>query len=718
MLYGAILRCPHPHAMVKTVDIRKAEKMPGVHAVICGSTSGANPSWRYSTFTRIEFATRIFEPHCRYEGEPVAAVAAETPYQAWDAVGAIQVDYEVLPFVADEEKALTPSAPRIHEKGNQMGDGVRYSRGDVQKGLDEADVVVEMRFTTACELHTPMELHGCVADWDGDSLTIWESTQGVYPVQNVVAQVLGLPLSKVRVVGRYMGGGFGSKLRAGKYTVIAALLARAAARPVKLFLSREETYLATGNRPQAHMKLKAGVKKDGTLTALDFWCLASGGAYPAGGTSSADWLVRDLYLCPNVRSEMTDVYINAGPSRPMRAPGHPQGAWALEQVMDALAEKIGMDPIDLRLKNIPRFSQARQDNPAYTSTGLQDCLVEGAKAFGWKEAREKAGKEDRKSFVRRGVGVAAGLWAAGGGGPPSTVFVKLFSDGSVNLNMGASDIGTGTKTVMAMVVSEELGIRPEMIQIENADTGTTQYATASGGSKTVPTESPAVRAAAVEVRRQLFEMASSELKTDPSGLALMGGEISSKEDSSNKIKITELPGLKRAGVIVGVGYRGPNPQNRVINPFAAQFCEVEVNMKTGEVRILRFLAAHDSGRVMNRLTFDSQVIGGVTMGIGLALTEARILDRNNTGKLVNKNWHDYKVPTALDVPAKITSLPIEPEDNEANTTGSKGLGEPVTIPTAAAVANAVRQAAGVRVVDSPMSPAMLCKLISEKGKEG
>ncbi len=250
---------------------------------------------------------------------------------------------------------------------------VRYSRGDVQKGLDEADVVVEMRFNTACELHTPMELHGCVADWDGDSLTIWESTQGVYPVQNVVAQVLGLPLSKVRVVGRYMGGGFGSKLRAGKYTVIAALLARAAARPVKLFLSREETYLATGNRPQAHMKLKAGVKKDGSLTALDFWCLASGGAYPAGGTSSADWLVRDLYLCPNVRSEMTDVYINAGPSRPMRAPGHPQGAWALEQVMDALAEKIGMDPIDLRLKNIPRFSQARQGQPAvhfHRSAGL------------------------------------------------------------------------------------------------------------------------------------------------------------------------------------------------------------------------------------------------------------------------------------------------------------------------------------------------------------
>ena len=718
MLFGAILRCPHPHAKVKGVDTRKAEKMPGVHAVISGSTPENNPNWKYSTFGRIEFATRIFEANCRYEGEPVAAVAAETPYQAWDAVRAIQVEYEVLPFVADEEKALAPGAPRIHEKGNQVGETQRYSRGDVQEGLNEADVVVEMSFNTACELHTPMELHGCVADWDGDNLTIWESTQGVYPVQNGVAQALGLPLSKVRVIGRYMGGGFGSKLRAGKYTVIAALLARMTARPVKLVLSREETYLATGNRPPVHMKLKAGVKQDGTLTALDFSCLASGGAYPAGGTSLVDWVVRDLYLCPNVRSEMTDVYINAGPARPMRAPGHPQGAWALEQMMDALAEKIGMDPVDLRLKNIPAFSQAREGNPPYTSTGLQACLVEGAKVFGWKEAREKIGKETPRGSVRRGVGVAAGLWVAGGGGPPSTVLVKLFSDGSVNLNMGASDIGTGTKTVMAMVVSEELGIRPEMIQIENADTGTTQYATASGGSKTVPTEAPAVRAAAVEVRRQLFALAASELKTDPTSLYLMGGEVSSKEDPSKKIKIIEVPGLKRAGVIVGVGYRGPNPQNRAVNPFAAQFCEVEVNMKTGEVKILRFLAAQDSGRVMNRLTYDSQVIGGITMGIGLAMTEARILDRNGTGKLVNRNWHDYKVPTALDVPAEITALPIEPEDAEANTTGSKGLGEPVTIPTAAAVANAVRHATGIRVLDTPMSPARLCKLIAEKGKEG
>jgi CO/xanthine dehydrogenase Mo-binding subunit len=718
MLYGAILRCPYPHARVKSVKTIEAEAMSGVRAIISGFTASNNPAWVYSSFSKVEFASLLFDSHCRFEGEPVAAVAAETPYQAWDAVRAIQVDYDVLPFVADERKALEDGVPPVHDKGNLVAEPQRYQRGDVEKGFAEADVVLDKDFSTACELHTPMELHGCVANWEGDCLTIWESTQGVYSVQSGVAKTLGLPLSKVRVIGSYMGGAFGSKLRADKYAVIAAILARQSAQPVKLFLTREETYLATGNRPPSNMKLKAGVKKDGTLTALDFSCVGTGGAYPADGTSLVDWVVKDLYACPNVRSEMTDVYINAGPARPMRAPGHPQGAWALEQVLDELAELIGMDPVDLRLKNLAETSQARPGNPPYTSTGLKECLIEGAKSFGWKEARMKSGKGDEQGHIRRGAGMAAGLWFAGGGGPPSTIVIKLFSDGSVNLNMGASDIGTGTKTVMAMVVSEELGVTAETIQIENADTGTTQYATPSGGSKTIPTESPAVRAAAIEVKRQVLEMAATELKADLSSLAMRGGEIYVREDPARKIGITELSGLKKRGVVVGVGYRGPNPENMVVNPFAAQFCEVEVNTRTGEVRLLRFLGAHDSGRVMNRLTYDSQVIGGITMGIGLAMTEERILDRNRTGKLVSKSWHDYKIPTALDVPAEILSIPIEPADSEANTTGAKGLGEPVTIPTAAAVANAVYNATGLRITETPMTPVRLCPLLAEPRKEG
>ncbi len=709
MLYGVILRCPYPNAVVKDVDTRQAVKMTGVRAVITGESKEADVLWPWSP----DVKAKLFDPRCRFEGEAVAAVAAETPYQAWDATRAVKVKYDILPFVSDERKALEAGAPQVHKAGNKVKTD-KYARGDVVKGFSDADVVLEQTYRNGCEIQTPMEVHGCVAKWDGDSLTIWESTQGVFAVQAQVAQVLRMPLSKVRIIDHYVGGGFGSKVRAGKYTIVAALLAKKTARPVKLFLSREETYLAVGNRPPGFMKLKAGVKKDGTLMALEFTGVGASGAYPAGGAALLDWQVRDLYACPNVRTETTDVYINAGPARPFRAPGHPQCSWALEQMLDALASAIGMDPVELRLKNVPAYSQGRAGNPPYTTTGLKECLEKGAEAFGWKEARKKISEAPKTGHVRRGVGAASCLWFAGGGGPPSTVIVKLFSDGSANLNMGASDIGTGTKTVMAMVVSEELGVKPELLQIENADTGTTQYATPSGGSKTVPTESPAVRAAALSVKRQLFEMAAADLQVPLVDLELNGEEIVSVKDSTKKIKVTDVTGLKKRGVLVGVGYRGPNPQNRAVNPFAAQFCEVEVNMKTGEVKVLRFVGTNDSGRVMDRLTFDNQVFGGITMGIGFGMTEERVLDRGQTGKMVNRNWHDYKLPTALDVPVDMLSIPVELVDTEANTTGAKGLGEPVMIPTAAAVANAVFHATGVRVTETPMSPMRLVRLFAEK----
>ena len=646
----------------------------------------------------------------------MAAVAAETSYQAHDALKAIQVEYDVLPYVVDERRALDNDIVDVHPGGNRVADDT-YERGDVAEGFKKADVVLQESYRTESELHTPMELHGCVANWEGDALTIWESTQGVYAVQSKVAEVLEMPLSKVRIIGHFMGGGFGSKLRAGKYTIIAALLARRTARPVKLLLTREETYLAVGNRPPSNMTLKAGVTNDGTLTALEFSCIGTGGAYPAGGTALVDWQIRDLYTCANVRTKCSDVYINAGPARPFRAPGHPQCSWALEQMLDALAEAIDMDPVELRLKNIPTVSQGREGNPPYTSTGLKACLEEGARSFGWPQSRRRLETRNQNSHIRKGVGMGASIWFVGGGGPPSTVIVKLFADGSANLNMGASDIGTGTKSVMALVVAEELGLKPEMIEIEHADTGTTQYATPSGGSKTVPTEAPAVRDAAVKVKQQLLEMAAAELESDIDDLRFRGRDIVSKSNPSQNIRVTDINKLKKRGVVVGVGYRGPNPAGKTVNPFCAQFCEVEVNTRTGEVKILRFLSANDSGRVLNRLTYDSQVYGGITMGIGLAMTEIRIFDGLQTGKMVNCNWHDYKLPTALDVPAEMTSVPIELPDPEANITGAKGLGEPVTIPTAAAVANAIYHATGVRITATPINPLQLRPALAKQFKE-
>lgn len=711
MLYAAIVRSPHAHARVRSVNTAAAEKMSGVHAVITGKSREAQIKWPYTDDGKYD--RPLFDDEPLYEGEAVAAVAAETPDRAWDASRAVVVDYEVLPAVSDERKALADDAPKVHPDGNKIKTD-SYSRGDVEAGFNDADVVVEENYRTACEMHTPLELHGCVAEWDGNRLTLWESTQGVYVVQEKVAQVLDIPRSRVRVIGHYVGGGFGSKLDAGKYSVIAAILAQKTGRPVKAFLTREETFLTMGNRPPTNMRLKAGIKNDGTLTALEYEVTGTGGAFPSGGTSLVDFPIKELYTCPNVKCDVTDVFINAGLARPFRAPGYPQAIWALEQMLDTLAEKIGMDPVALRLKNIPDYSQAREGEPKYTTNGYPDCLKKGAEAFGWEAAVKETAKQDPKARVRRGVGMAGCSWFIGGGWLPATVILRLFEDGSVNLNMGASDIGTGTKTIMAMVAAEELGVNPDSIQIENADTGTTQYASPSGGSKTVPTEAPTVRAAAIEVKRQLLAMAAEDLKTSADNLTIRGGEIVSRVGDGVSMKITDVSGLKANRVIVGVGVRGPNPENKIIIPFAAQFCEVAVDTLTGEVDILRFVATNESGRVMNRKTYDSQVVGGVAMGIGLAATEMRVLDDGQTGKLCNRNWHDYKLPTSLDVPADITSVPIEMPDHEANTTGAKGLGEPVTIPTAAAVANAIYNAVGIRATESPVNPFRLAGMLAER----
>jgi xanthine dehydrogenase YagR molybdenum-binding subunit len=710
MLYAAVVRCPHPSARVVKVDASRAVKMPGVHAVITGKTKEADLPWYPS---RSGPPSRLFDPVCRFEGEEVAAVAAETPHQAWDAARAVAVEYQVLPFVADDRDALEAGAPAVHDGGNLTGDPEVYRRGDVEKGFAEADVTVERTYRTDCQIHTPTEPHGCVARWEGSRLTAWDSTQGVFGGQELLARVFGLPLSGVRVIGKYVGGGFGSKLSPGKYAPIAAILARKTGRPVKLFLTREETFLCMGNRPANSMRMKVGARKDGTLTAMEFVGSGSGGAYNPSGTVILDWQVRDLYRCANVRTEGTSVYINAGDQRPMRAPGHPQCSWALEQILDELAGELGMDPVELRLRNLTDVSQARGDVP-YTSTGFGECLAEGAKEFGWEEARRAERGDDP---VVRGVGMAGCLWIAGAGGPPSTAIVKYFADGSAVLNMGASDIGTGTKTVMAMVVAEELGTPVDRIRIEHADTGTTQYASASGGSKTVPTEAPTVRAAALECRQRILEMAAGELEVPSGELDLKDGEVFSTEDPDRRIAVGRIGEFRRVRVVMGTGHRGPNPGGRVTCPFAAQFCEVEVNRRTGEVRVVRFVAAHDSGRVMNRMTYDNQVYGGIAMGIGFGMMERRVLDRGRTGKMVNAEWGDYKIPTALDVPVDIVPVAVDPEDEECNATGAKGLGEPVTIPTAAAIANAVYHATGIRVTETPINPTRMLELLAAGKKE-
>jgi xanthine dehydrogenase YagR molybdenum-binding subunit len=352
MLHGALLRCPYPHAKVLSIDTSEAEKMPGVQTVITAKTPGADMPW-YER--RGKAYGRLFDNHCRHQGEEVAAVAAETPLQAADALRAIKVEYEQLPFVVDDNEALAADSPPVQEGGNRVGDPSIGGRGDVVAGFAEADVIVERTYTTPCQIHAPMEPHGSVAKWDGNRLTVWDSTQGVFGIQEGLSRALGLPMSNVRVIGHYMGGGFGAKLEMGKYTVCAALMARITGRAVKLFLTREDCFLVTGNRPGNRISVKLGASKDGTLTAIEYSSLGSTGAYPYHANTST--MAAYLYQCPNVRTEDTTVFTNAGKARPMRAPGFPQCAWALEQAIDELAAKLEIDPVKFRLRNLPEKAQ-------------------------------------------------------------------------------------------------------------------------------------------------------------------------------------------------------------------------------------------------------------------------------------------------------------------------------------------------------------------------
>ncbi len=701
MVHAAFARCPHAHAKVTKVDTTKALKMPGVNAIITGDSPGAKLPFYFTPKGPLSW---LFDPHCRHEGEEVAAVAAETLHEARAAARAIEVEYEELPFVVDYEKALDAGAPSLHDGGNRAGEPEKYERGDLAKGFAEADAVVELTFRTPCEIHTPMETHGSVVKWEGNRLIIHDTNQGVFDLRSAYAQYFQLPLSNVRVVSQYMGGGFGSKLEPGKYTLAAAILSRQIGRPVKLFLSREENFLCVGNRPPNTLKMKAGAKRDGTLTALQLTGLGTGGAYPEG--SDAGYLTSDLYLCPNVKIEETNVYINAGKARAFRAPGFPQGAWALEQLMDALAQKLEMDPLALRLKNVPAVSQRRGNLP-YTSTGLAQCLQDGAKAFGWEEARKRP---RGTGPLVRGVGIAAGMWGWDGD-PRGTAVLRYVADGSASLETGASDLGTGTKTWMAMIVAEELGIPVGSVHVDHADTDTTPFAPLSGGSQTVHVNSPTVRAAALDVKHQLLEMAAEQLKADVATLELKDGVIADSKAPEKKVALKDLKRLQEQQTIVGVGRRTPHAKGKVGLPFVVHFAEVEVDTRTGEVRVLRLLGAHDSGRPMNLLTYRNQVFGGMTMGIGFGMTEQRVLDRN-TGKMANANWHDYKIATAKDVPPDFACLPIDPHDTEFNSTGTKGIGEPATIPTAPAVANAVFHATGIRVTETPINPTQMARLLA------
>jgi xanthine dehydrogenase YagR molybdenum-binding subunit len=708
MLYGKILRCPYPYARLVRLNTSKARQLRGVKAILTPENVPLIP-WFNDSF--------LFDRTLRCVGEEVAAVAAVNEYIAGEALELIEAEYDPLPFVIDPAEALRPGAPSIRPGGNLLnGKPIIYSRGDIAQGFKEADLVVEDSFSTQIQVHACMETHGSVAYWEGDSLTIWDSTQGISAVQEGIAKALDMPINKVRVIKEFMGGGFGSKNRAGKYAVIAALLAKMTGQPVKLMLDRKEEFYATGHRPSSKQHIKIGVKKDGTLTAIYLKSIGGCGAYESAMFPTKFSMIdavgrpyRELYYCPNVKTEVYPVYNNIPVHTAQRAPGHVEGTFALEQMMDQIAEKLGLDPISLRLKNYSPKDQVA-DLP-YTRKALDQCYRKGAEKIGWKE-RNKTSKEKR-AIICQGIGMASQIWG-GGGGPPAYALIKVNPDGTANLLTGSQDIGTGSKTIFAQIAAEEIGIPPRDITVTLGDTETTPFAPNSSGSRTVPSVGPAIRAAAADVKRQLLHLAGSIMGMKAEDLDIKEGKIYSRKNPSQKLLLREVAKKMGNNMIISIGARGPNPPQATINVFGAQFAQVEVNTATGEIKVLKVISIHDVGRVINPMTLNNQIEGGIVQGVGYGLMEEVVWDKG-TGIMLNPNFHNYKIPTILDIPQVVPGVAegVDP----ANNIGAKGIGEPPMIPTAPAIANAIYNAIGVRIKELPITPDKILKALKAQERE-
>jgi len=700
-LYAAVLRSPHPHARIVRIDTSRAEALPGVHAVISSANAPKIP-WFTDSF--------VFDTTVRYVGDEVAAVAAESDDIAADGLRLIEVEYELLPHVTNVEDAIKPDAPKLRDEGNIADDPKVYDRGNVEAALAGADVIVDAVFTTQAALHNALEPHGCTVSWDGDELTVWASTQSIFTVRQMVSSSLGLPEHRVRVIKQHMGGGFGAKQVSWKTDIIAPLLARRAGRPVQLMLDRRAENLASGNRNPTWQHVRFGAKSDGTLVGIWADIHINNGAYQVGGeASNVPGMYQTLYRCDNVHTESKTVLTNTGPAVAFRAPGHVESAWVIEQVMDELARRLELDPVEFRRRNYAERDQL-EDQDYTMLDGLRLCYDKATADFGWASYERPAPSGSK----RCGRGFAAHDWVGGAGHPPAYAFAKLNADGGIDIVTGTQDIGTGTRTGLAQVAAEELGVGIDQVRLQLGDTATGPYSPASSGSSTMATIGPAVRGAVADVRAQLLRLAAVKMEVAADRLTISDGRISVAGNADQSLTIAEVMEDVAPANLLGKGVRGPNPTGVSVRTFGAQCIEVEVDTATGEITVLRVSTAHDIGRIINPALVDSQVYGGITQGIGFALTEERVVD-DHLGHVMNANLEDYKIPTMLDVPP-IHHAHVGVPDLQANITGAKGVGEPPLVPTAPAIANAVFDAVGIRVNDAPISRQRMLDLLAEQAR--
>jgi xanthine dehydrogenase YagR molybdenum-binding subunit len=678
MLHAALLRSPYAHARVARVDFARALALPGVRAALGpGDAKG-------------------LEAEAGYAGAAVAAVAADTAAQARSALDAVEVEWEPLEAVLDADDAVA--------RGLVTAPSAAYERGDFERALAGADAVVEGTYRTSVVLHNSMETHQAVCEWVGDTLHVFISTQYIWGVRDQLAEAFGLPGDKVRVVCEYMGGGFGAKNGADEYAFVAAELAKRTGRPVRCALTRREENTAAGNRNATIQRLTAAARSDGTIVALGGEFVNAVGW--SGWSAMTDGPMQMLYACDNVRTVRHGAKVNTPPMKAFRAPGFVEGTFGLECLIDELGAKLQLDALELRRRNYA----SSNDGKPFSSKNLIECYDLAQKH--WDRRHEVRARST--DMWKHGVGLASQIWF-GGGGPPSYAWTRVGSDGRIAVVTAMQDIGTGTRTAMAQIAAEELGVPLDRVEVVLGDSARGPYATLSAGSSTTPSIGPAVRAAAADAKRQILEIAAQRHDLEERVLDIRDGAVVS-EDGNLAEPLESLLGLLEDAQILGRGARGPNPTGMSVLTFGIHVVEAAVDVETGEVRVERVAAVHDVGRIVNPLGARSQVEGGIIQGIGHTLFEQRLLDPE-TGRVLTTTLDAYRMPTIADVPEIVCEF-IDAPDEHLTNLGAKGLGEPPIVPIAAAIANAIRDATGADVHELPITrEEMLRALEAARRKE-
>jgi CO/xanthine dehydrogenase Mo-binding subunit len=731
MLYGKILYSRYPHARIKSIDTSKAEKLIGVKAVITAANTPPHKIGVYKDNPVLK-SGKV----CSLRDE-LAAVAAVDPEIAEDALSLIEVEYEELPGIFDPLEAIKEGAPLIHEEHlggkekkptNVLNMPWRLILGDVEAARKEAAFVTEDTYSTQLVTHCCLGTSGCIAQLDmGNDLTMYSNTQIPYLAQNDYTEAMtsfGMKGKKVRIIQSVIGGGFGSKLDTYAYEYIAILLAMKTRHPVKIVFSREEEFFATSPRQCTITKISQGCTKEGKLLFRNMEMVLDNGAYTSWGATTPSVMmlpISSLYKVPNIRFTAKCVYTNNTYGQAMRGYGNPQATWAIESNMEQLAEAAGFDPYEFRLINTNEPGEITPQNFRITSCGMKECMEEVKSKLAWN------GKRHQKEG--RGFGMA-GLVHVGGGArvyksDGCGTIIKVDDFGKIVVMTGSSEIGQGSETIIAQIVSEVLGGIPiDDISIVNNDTDVCPWDVGAHASRTTFVAGNSALGAAKKIREQIMEIAAQQLNEDPAGLDMENGVVFAKHDKEKNIalgKILRKSHYTPGGRMLTAEYFYDPPNENfdrefkgnlsVAYAYGAHGVEVEVDKETGHVKIVNYVAAHDVGKALNPMLLEGQIYGGGLMGMGYALSENMIY-RN--GKLMNPNFLDYKMLTAKDVPP-VQAVIVE-TDEQDGPFGAKGIGEPGLVPTAPAIANAIYDAVGIRIKDLPITPEKV--LAALKAKEG